>query len=354
LHDARLVYRELLAIDEAGKTAYIAGSEDPTEIQIYRLSLASERPPERMTTEPGMHSAEFSRQGTNWVDTVMPRSGVIEQVLRHGDGKALATLVSKAEIPGIDLHVEWTTVTDDAFRSLLVRPRDFAAGKKYPVIVHVYGGPHSQMVTAAGNRYVLDQWLADQGYVVVSIDGRGTPGRTRDWERAIRGNLIDAPLDDQVRALQALGAKYPELDLNRVGIFGWSFGGYFSAMATSRRPDVFQVGVAGAPVTDWRDYDSHYTERYLGLPDANPGGYDGSSALVSAPQLKRPLLLIHGTADDNVYFFHSLKLSSALFRAGREHEFLPLVGMTHMVTEPTANEMLYERILSYFDAHLKK
>jgi dipeptidyl-peptidase-4 len=145
----------------------------------------------------------------------------------------------------------------------------------------------------------------------------------------------------------------PEIDLERVGVFGWSFGGYFSAMATIQRPDVFKVGVAGAPVTDWRDYDTHYTERYLGLPENNAIAYDASSALTEAGQLQRPLLLIHGTADDNVYFLHSLKLSNALFRANRRHEFLPLVGMTHMVTEPAAHQMLYERIIDCFDRELR-
>ncbi|MBL9123936.1 MAG: S9 family peptidase, partial [Planctomycetaceae bacterium] len=202
-------------------------------------------------------------------------------------------------------------------------------------------------------RYVLAQWIANRGYIVVSIDGRGTPGRTRAWERAIKGNLIETPLDDQVRGLQELGQRYPELDLQRVGIFGWSFGGYFSAVATCRRPDVFRAGVAGAPVTDWRDYDTHYTERYLGLPEANPGGYAASSALTAAQELRQPLLVIHGTADDNVYFLHSLKLTDALFRAGKTFEFLPLVGMTHMVTEPAANEMLYGRIMEGFDRALR-
>lgn len=353
LHDTRLIYRELLALDEDGRNAYIAASEEPTEIHIYRLELESDRPPERLTSAAGIHGAVFCRQGSHWVETLLPREGPVQQTVRRGDGARLSQLSSHAESPDLNLHLQWTTVTDDSLRAVLVWPEDRIAGRKLPVIVHVYGGPHSQMVMQAGSRYLLDQWIANQGYVVVSVDGRGTPGRTRQWERAIRGNLIDIPLADQVRGLQALGEKFPELDLDRVGIFGWSFGGYFSALAACRRPDVFHVGVAGAPVTDWRDYDTHYTERYLGLPESSAAAYDASSALTSAKDLRRPLLLIHGTADDNVYFFHSLKLSSALFRAGREHEFLPLVGMTHMVTDPTATQMLYQRILACFDRALR-
>jgi len=213
--------------------------------------------------------------------------------------------------------------------------------------VNVYGGPHGQMVTRSRNPFLLPQWLADHGFVVVMLDGRGTPGRGRAWERAIKGNLIEVPLEDQVEGLRALGAVYPELDLSRVGIYGWSFGGYFSAMAIMRRPDVFRASVAGAPVVDWRDYDTHYTERYMGLPDDNPGGYQAASVLTYADRLERPLLLVHGTADDNVYFLHSMKLCEALFRAGKPFEFLPLAGFTHMVPDPVVTRRLYQRIEAF-------
>ncbi len=181
------------------------------------------------------------------------------------DTSLIGTLKSVAETTPLPPRVELTSVGDEPrLNAAIIRPSDFQAARKYPVIVSVYGGPHSQMVTASRARYTLDQWLAEQGFIVVSIDGRGTPARGRVWERAIKGNLIDAALADQVAGLRALGAKYSELDLTRVGIYGWSFGGYFSAMAVAREPDVFRAGVAGAPVTDWLDYDTHYTERYLG------------------------------------------------------------------------------------------
>ena len=151
---------------------------------------------------------------------------------------------------------------------MVVRPRDFdpAAKYRYPVIVDVYGGPEHQQVVASMRSYLLDQWIADHGFIVVAIDGRGTPGRGRDWERAIAGHFGSVPLDDQVEALKLLGAKYPEMDMERVGITGWSFGGYMSALAVLRRPDVFKAAVAGAPVSEWMDYDTCYTERYLGVP----------------------------------------------------------------------------------------
>jgi len=201
-------------------------------------------------------------------------------------------------------------------------------------------------------RWLLAQWLADQGFIVVSIDGRGTPGRGHDWERAIGRHFGSVPLDDQVAGLQALGKKYRELDLNRVGIYGWSFGGYLSALGALRRPDVFKAAVAGAPPTDWLDYDTHYTERYLGLPDTDADAYKEASLLTYAADLKRPLLLIHGTSDDNVYFRHTLKLADALFRAGKDFELLPLSSMTHMTPDPVVTERLYSRIAGFFQIHL--
>ena len=199
---------------------------------------------------------------------------------------------------------------------------------------------------AEAARFLLHQWVADHGYIVVSADGRGTPGRGRDFERSLKGNFAKVTLADQVEALQALGQRYPELDLSRVGIKGWSFGGYMAALAVLKRPDVFHVGVAGAPVVDWHDYDTHYTERYLDLPAQNPVGYEDSSLLPLAPGLQRPLLIIHGTGDDNVYFFHALKLSDALFRAGKPHDFLPLSGLTHMVPDANVTIRLWERIMA--------
>jgi len=209
------------------------------------------------------------------------------------------------------------------------------------------------MVRRDRSRFRLAQWFADRGYIVVSMDGRGTPFRGRDWHRSVKHDLITLPLADQAGGLQRLGARYPEMDLERVGVYGWSFGGYFSAMAVMQRGDVFHAGFAGAPVVDWQDYDTHYTERYLGLPQDQPEAYRVSNVLTYADKLERPLLLLHGTADDNVYFAHTLKLTDALFKAGKTFEVLPLPGFTHMVTDPLVTRRLYERILDHFDRHLK-
>lgn len=220
------------------------------------------------------------------------------------------------------------------------------------MILDVYAGPGHKQVWAQPDRYMIDQWMANRGYFVVAIDGRGTQGHGREWERAIRGNLIDVALADQIEGLQALAKQERAMDLKRVGVVGWSFGGYFSAMAITRRPDIFRCAVVGAPVVTWENYDTHYTERYLGLPAENAEGYRASSVLTHASELRQPLLLIHGLTDDNVYFQHSVQLSDALFAAGKTFNFLPLLG-THMVSDPVLRLRRQTRIAEFFDANLE-
>jgi dipeptidyl-peptidase-4 len=207
-----------------------------------------------------------------------------------------------------------------------------------------YGGPHGQRVVAAQNAHLTSQWFADEGFAVIVADGRGTPGRSPAWEKAVRNNFAGPVLDDQVEALRALAEHYP-LDLDRVAIRGWSFGGYLAALAVLRRPDVFHAAVAGAPVADQRLYDTHYKERYLGHPAEQPEVYAANSlitdaGLSAASDTVRPLMIIHGLADDNVVVAHSLRLSSALLAAGRPHQVLPLSGVTHMTTQESVAENL--------------
>jgi len=201
---------------------------------------------------------------------------------------------------------------------------------RLPVLMDPYGGSAAQMAVASRRFYWASQWFADQGFAVVVADGRGTPGRGPRWERAREGDHAGPRLQDQVDALHAAAERFGDLDLDRVGIRGWSAGGYLAALAVLRRPDVFHAGIAGAPVTDQRLYSSHWQERTLGLPEENPEGYAHGSLIDDAPNLRRPLLLVHGLLDDNVLPVHTLKLSAALLAAGRPHTVLPLPGATHM------------------------
>jgi len=346
--------RDAVDVDEKAGVAWVRGGADPTQVHLFRVPLDPRRGKRtQVTTTPGIHGGTFSDDGRAWVETVSPLTGSSRWYVHGADGKAHGELKSVAETPGITASLELVTVGDSpALHAAIIRPRNFARDRRYPVIVSVYGGPHSQMVQATSQNYLVQQWLANQGFIVVAIDGRGTPGRGRAWERAIRGDLIDLPLRDQAAGLAALGKRFPEMDLSRVGITGWSFGGYFTVLALERMPEVFQSGVAGAPVTDWHDYDTHYTERYMGLPDKNAAGYEASSGLTWARDLVRPLLILHGTADDNVYFLHSLKLADALFRASKSFELVPLRGYTHQVADSLGVTQVNQRIARHFQRTL--
>lgn len=341
---------DLAGVDDERKTVYVTATNDPTQLHVYSISLAGGEP-KKLTSEPGNHGFSFGGQSSVYLHSYSLADGRAGTRVIRVDGQVIGELKSVAEEPPLP-SPEFFTVGERAFRADVIRPRTCTKGAKYPVIVHVYGGPHALTVNSSPRGSLVQQWLADQGFIVVSLDGRGTPRRGREWERAIKNNLIDIPLQDQVDGLKALGEKVPEMDMNRVGITGWSFGGYFSAMAGMRRPDIYKAAVAGAPVCDFRDYDTHYTERYMGLPDENKAGYEASDVVTYCKDLSVPLLIIHGTADDNVYFLHSLKMTEALFRAGKKFEFLPLAGFTHMVPDPNVTVRLNSRIAAFFKQHL--
>jgi dipeptidyl-peptidase-4 len=338
--------------DDAARAAWVVASVDPTQSQVWRVPLRGER--RQVTREEGLHSVEVAHRGGWAVTTSTPSDGSRRDEVRRPDGTVAGALPAVAEQPPWMPAVEWTVAKADGrdFHAAIVRPRAFERGRRYPVLVHVYAGPTSQMVRRSPRSYLLDQWYADAGFIVVAIDGRGTPNRGRDWERVVHKDLISVALRDQVDVLRALGARYPELDLDRVGIYGWSFGGYASAMAVLLRPDVFHAAVAGAPVTDWALYDTFYTERYMQTPQENPEGYKNSSAIVHAAELTRPLLVIHGTTDDNVHFANSLGLVQALFRAGKDVELLP-VSATHMTPDPEVALALHRKQLAFFREHLR-
>jgi len=258
-----------------------------------------------------------------------------------------------AELPVVTPKVMIEITEEHNLRSAVIWPENHVAGTKIPVICASYGGPHFARVVASGLSFCSDQWLANQGFAVVITDNRGTPGHGPDFEYGIATDLAVKIVQDQVDALADLGTKHPDLDLTRVGIHGWSFGGYLAALATMERPDIFHVGIAGAPVTDWALYDTAYTERYLGLPDENLAVYEATSLLSRADKLERPLLIIHGLADDNVLVAHSLRLSSALLAAGKTHSVLPLSGVTHMTPQEIVSENLMRAELEFFKKHLQ-
>ncbi|MBK8170288.1 MAG: DPP IV N-terminal domain-containing protein [Sandaracinaceae bacterium] len=348
-------YRSLAHVNESANQVYVHASTDPTQSHLYRVPLTADgNEPVQYSQAAGMHAAIFAKSGDSFVLVSELADGSIRVRAMHDASGEGTDVHSSAEIPSQLPRLEFVEI-DEALHlhAVVVRPHNFDPSIRYPVLVAVYGGPGFVNVMQAPYRYLDEQWMADHGFIVVSIDGRGTPNRGRDWERAIARDVITTPLADQVRGLRALGDRFPEMDLAHVGIYGWSFGGYFSAMAVMREPSVFHVAVAGAPVTDWHDYDTHYTERFMGLPSENEEGYRSTSCITWASHLERPLLLVHGTADDNVYFLHSVHLADALLREGKDFAFLPLSGFTHMVPDPAVSRHLNERIYGFLADHLR-
>ncbi len=362
LNDNSFRLNDVLHVDEPRGLVYVSGCTDPTTKDVWtlhldRLEVDRPRPKggydEKLAAQTSINIAKD--HNTAIVSVSGPRAMPAKIVCRLDGSLPPRPLPSVAETPPFVPNVEYLRVgPKNEFDASIVRPRNFTPGRKYPVILYVYGGPSEGVVFKDARPFFLQQWYADQGFIVLSTDNRGIQNRGRAWERAVYGNFAGVPLDDQVTALKALGNKYPELDLNRVGITGWSFGGYLSALATMHRGDVFAAGAAGAPVADWTDYDTCYTERYLNTPQANPDGYKKSSLLTYAPELHRPLLIHHGTADDNVYFGNSLRLTDALNRNSKPFEFVPLANVTHLLPDPTTRFLVECRIAEFFNQQLQK
>jgi dipeptidyl-peptidase 4 len=327
----------VLVTASAGEAA-----DDPEvgEIHVYRVS---EHGAQRLSGAPGVHTAVRSGATMVLSSATPDRHGAVVRVLR--DGTEVTGISSRAETPVLTARPVLTTAGDRRIPAAVLLPSGYDDDNgPLPVLMDPYGGPHGQRVVAAQNAHLTSQWLADQGFAVVVADGRGTPGRSPEWEKCVHHDLAGPVLDDQIDALRSLATRYP-LDLRRVAIRGWSFSGYLAALAVLRRPDVFHAAVAGAPVSDLRLYDTHYQERYLGDPVRQPDVYAANSLVtddgLSAPaDTVRPLMIIHGLVDDNVVVAHTLRLSSALLAAGRPHEVLPLSGVTHMTPQEQVAENL--------------
>jgi dipeptidyl-peptidase 4 len=322
--------------DVDGDILFTASAEDPTQVHVY---TAGPKGVVRLTDEPGVHGASGAGDITVTVSASLAWTGSLVRLWRGSE--QVGTVASYAETPVLTPDVTMLTVGLHALRCALLLPRGHRRGSRpLPVLLDPYGGPAAQRVLSARGAYLSSQWFADQGFAVLVTDGRGTPGRGPAWDRSIHLDQATPNIDDQVEALRAVAATHPDLDLAHVGIRGWSHGGYLAALAVLRRPDVFHAAVAGAPVVDWQLYDTHYTERYLGHPGERPEVYARNSLLADAPALTRPLMLIHGLADDNVVAAHTLRLSSALLAAGRPHTVLPLSGVTHMTPQEEVAENL--------------
>ena len=338
--------RSLIHCDNKGVVTAV--SENPLEQHIMHFDLDGKAT--QLSKGAGVHDAVSNGSLTVIQSRSMDFDGV--QTSIYIKNVQIAEVEDRSENPVITLNTNFHTLGERSLETVVLFPLNHDNSTPLPVILDPYGGPHAQRVRSARGLFGVSQWFADQGFAVIVTDGRGTPGRSPAFERDIYGDLASAALEDQIDALQATASIYDQLDLGRVGIRGWSFGGYLAALAVLRRPDIFHAGVAGAPVTDWELYDTHYTERYLGHPLDNPENYQKTNLCNEAHKLDRPLLLIHGLADDNVVAAHTFQLSQALLEAGKPHEVLPLTGVTHMTPQETVAENLLRIQLSFIQRSL--
>jgi dipeptidyl-peptidase 4 len=340
-----LQVREVL---EVGEGILFRASDEPTEIHLYRWTEAEG--PIRLSEEPGVHSGTAAGGVTVLSSATPQRPGATVSVRKHG--ASVGEIISVAETPVIEPRPTFVSLGEREMRAAIFWPNGEEPDHALPVLLDPYGGPHGPRVLKAASAHLTSQWFADQGFVVLVIDNRGTPGRGPAWDREMR-DAFDLALVDQVDGLHAAAEMFSgRLDLGRVAMRGWSFGGELSAMAAIHRPDVFTAAVIGAPVTDQHLYDTHYTERYIGTPDANAEVYARNSPLTDAAKLEIPILLIHGLADDNVYVAHSLKFSAALFEAGRFHELVLIPNATHLTRSTAVTENILRVQLDFLKRHL--
>ncbi|NNF54050.1 MAG: prolyl oligopeptidase family serine peptidase [Acidimicrobiales bacterium] len=349
--DPSLNVRSIVDVDSDG--ALITASTDSTEVHVF-LVPADGWAPKQWSSEPGVHSAVRSH-GTTVVASATPNSPITSF---HTSSPHLPPETPTLQIrnycedPWLRADPTFLRLGERELASAIFFPSDHDGVTPLPVLLDPYGGPHAQRVLKTHNPHLVSRWFAEQGYVVLVTDGRGTPGRGPAFEREVWGDVAAPVLEDQIAALDAAAALYPFMDLSRVGIRGWSFGGYLAALAVLRAPDRIHAAVAGAPVTDWALYDTHYTERYLGHPDDQPDHYARTNLINEAAELSRPLLLIHGLADDNVVVAHTLQLSSALLASGRSHQVLPLSGVTHMTPQAVVSQNLLTLQCDFLHQHL--
>ena len=357
--------RALLGVDEHRQLVYFMGNErSPLERHVYVTSLGTRTPGQvrRITDEAGWHSVKLSSNTRFFLETFSNTDRPPRVRVRRADGRVVATLIDNAldeshpYRPFLDHHVptEFGTLRAADGQTLhyqMLKPPHFDATAKYPVIVDVYGGPRAQSVSRAWGDF-YGQYLAQQGYIVFTLDNRGSGFRGVAFETALHLRMGQVEVADQVKGVEYL-RTLPFIDRRRIGVFGWSYGGYMALMCLMTAPDHFQAGVAGAPVTDWRLYDTHYTERYLGHPAQNAIGYETSAVLPYTRHLQAPLLVIHGMADDNVLFTNSTKLFKDLQTLGKPFDVMTYPGSKHgLLRHADTGPHAYAMITRFFQQNL--
>lgn len=349
---------QLVGVDEGrGRVLFVGNASAPLERQLYDKAIDGSGEMTRLTAESGVHEIEGRSPEHGFVDIHSAHDRLPQAVIRDAAGKVLASIPVPKDPDFEAMKIrdpELVTVTSGEgpdLHAALLKPRDMEPGVKYPLIVMVYGGPGVQTVLDQYNPRLLWQHLADRGFVIWQLDNRGAAGLGHDFEIPIDQKMGEVELADQLRGLDHV-TKYPFVDAERVGIYGHSYGGYMTLIAMLRAPDRFAVGVSGSPVTDWRYYDTGYTERYMGTPQNNAEGYASTSLLDEADKLEGKLMIIHALMDENVHFEHTASMIDALVAADKDFDLLVFPGERHGYRSPTARRYAYRRVVDYFVEHL--
>lgn len=358
MDDGEEAVLDLLAVDHQAHCAYVWATRNRSlERTLARLDWVSGEWQD-LTPEPGWHAPVVADDASAWVDVGSTREYSPKVLLHERDGEVVAvvadSVVSRADLGLVRPELFSATAEDGAvLNGLLYVPDGNAPVGGWPLIDAVYGGPMAQTVAEDWSVTVdLEaQYLVQRGFAVMRVDNRGSANRGREFERVLFHHFGEAELADQIAGVHYLAQRWP-INLRRVGIYGWSYGGYMALRALFMAPELFRVGVAGAPVTDFRWYDTAYTERYLGSDENNHAGYESTSLINKAARLQGRLLLIHGMVDENVHFRHSAALIDAFIQADRDFDLLVLPTSRHMVSDVQTNQYRTRRILEYFEKHL--
>jgi dipeptidyl-peptidase-4 len=342
-------------VDENNGVVYFTANEKtPLETHFYRAGLDGEGM-KRITGEDGAHSVSVSPAAAHFIDTWSDVQTPPRQALHTIDG-ARVFMINENRVPELADYglapVEFLNVraADGAeLNAFIIKPGNLQEGKRYPVLVYTYGGPHAQIVRNAwgGNNFLWHQMMAQKGYIIFGLDNRGSAGRGHEFESRVHRRFGEQELADQLAGVAYL-KSLPYVDGARIGIWGWSYGGYMTCYSMLNAADTFKAGFAGAPVTDWRQYDTIYTERYMSRPLDNPEGYRNSSPVTHAAKLKGRLLIAHGTADDNVHIANTFSLGEEFIKAGKHSEIVVYPGRGHGVGDAPARIHLFRRVTQFF------
>ena len=346
------VVQEIIGFDSAGNLYYSGTGESPLEKHYYQINVASGKEL-RLTTEAGTHQARFSSDFNYFFDSYSSHEVPNIEQLKDNTGKNLRQIL-KADNPYTNVKIGTAEIgtikasdskTDLYYR--LIKPSNFDASKKYPVLVYVYGGPHAQMITNSwlDGASLWMYWMAEQGYLVYTVDNRGSENRGFEFESIIHRQLGTIEMEDQLMGVEHLKSM-PFVDEKRLAVHGWSFGGFMTTSLMLRNPGVFQVGIAGGPVTDWSYYEVMYGERYMDRPEENKEGYEKNRLMNYVKNLQGDLLLIHGTVDDVVVMQHNLALVKAFVEAEVQMDFFPYPMHPHNVRGKDRVHLM-EKVLTY-------